>query len=188
MMALLVAIKGYWPFLPTLITDWNFFYYALLFAFGAGIAAWPGFETRLQAEAPRLLVLGLLAFTGLILSGESQVGRLFVGLTAWTCIAAGFGLAARYKPAATPALNYLSEATMPVYIVHHAPLLLIGMAVLPLAIPVWLKVIVIWLAASTVSLAAYHWLIRPWRPVRFLMGMSVQAPKIISAPQPQPNV
>ena len=188
MMALLVAIKGYWPFLPTLLTDWNFFYYALLFAFGAGIAAWPGFETRLQAEAPRLLVLGLLAFTGLILSGESQVGRLFVGLTAWCCIAAGFGLAARYKPAATPALNYLSEATMPVYIIHHAPLLLIGMAVLPLTIPVWLKVIVIWLATSAVAMAAYHWLIRPWPPVRFLMGMTVRAPKIISAPQPQPNI
>jgi peptidoglycan/LPS O-acetylase OafA/YrhL len=186
LMALLVAIKGYWPFLPNLLTDWNFFYYALLFSFGAGIAAWPGFEIRLQAEAPRLLVLALLAFTGLILSGESQVGRLFVGLTAWSCIAASFGLAARFKPAATPALNYLSEATMPVYIVHHAPLLLIGIVVLTLPIPVWLKVVLIWLATATVSLAAYHWLIRPWRPMRFLMGMTIQAPKTISARQPQP--
>ncbi|AMN38796.1 acyltransferase family protein [Rhodoplanes sp. Z2-YC6860] len=188
LMALLVAIKGYWPFLPNLLADWNFFYYALLFAFGAGIAAWPGFETRLQSEARRLLVVGLLAFTGLILSGESQIGRLFVGLTAWSFIAAGLGLAARYKPTATPALNYLSEATMPVYIIHHAPLLLIGMAVLSLAIPVWLKVIVIWLATSAVSMAAYHWLIRPWPPIRFLMGMNVQAPRTIPAPQPQPNV
>jgi glucan biosynthesis protein C len=175
MMALLIAFKGYWPFLPNLITDWNnFAYYALCFAIGAGIAAWPGFEMRLQAEAPRLLVLTLLAFAGLVLSGESPVGRLFVGLTAWGCIGASLGFAARFKPTATPTFIYLSEATMPVYIVHHVPLLLLGIAVLTLAIPVWLKVVLIWLGAATVSLAAYHWLIRPWPPMRFLMGMTAR--------------
>ena len=69
MIALLIAFNGYWPYLPNLLTDWNnFAYYALCFAIGAGIAAWPGFEMQLQAEAPRLLVLALLAFAGLVLS------------------------------------------------------------------------------------------------------------------------
>jgi peptidoglycan/LPS O-acetylase OafA/YrhL len=189
MAALLVAFNGYWPFLPNLITDWtNFAYFALCFAIGAGISAWPGFETRLRSEAPRLLVLTLLAFGGVILCGESAAGRLFVGLAAWGVIGAGLGFAARIKPAATPILVYLSEATLPVYIVHHVPLLLLGAVLLPLAMPVWVKIALISLGASIASLVAYHWLIRPWPPVRWLMGMTARRPIAMrSLPmQPQP--
>jgi glucans biosynthesis protein C len=172
MAMLLVAFNGYWPFLPNLYTDWtNFAYFALCFSIGSGIAAWPGFETRLRAEAPRFLVLMLLAFVGVILCGESAAGRLFVGLTAWGAVGAGLGFAARIKPAATPIFVYLGEATMPVYIVHHVPVLLLGAVILPLTLSVWLKIVLVWLSASIISLTAYHWLIRPWQPVRWLMGM-----------------
>jgi hypothetical protein len=181
MAALLVTANGYWPFLPTLIKDWtNFTYFALCFVIGAGIAVWPGFEMRLRTEAPRLLVLMLLAFVGVILCGESAAGRLFVGLTAWGAIGAGLGFAARIKPAATPLFVYLSEASLPVYIVHHVPLLLLGVAVLPLAIPVWFKIVLIWLGATAISLAAYHWLIKSWPPIRWLMGMTAWPPNAVS--------
>jgi glucan biosynthesis protein C len=170
--ALLVAGDGWWPFVPNVISDWtNFAYFALCFLIGAGLAVWPGFEIRLRTEAPRLLLLMLLAFAGVILCGETAAGRMFVGLTAWGAIGAGLGFAARIKPAATPALGYLSEATLPIYIVHHLPLLLLGAAVLPLPIPVWFKIALICAGASMISLAAYHWLIRPWPPMRRLMGM-----------------
>ena len=76
---------------------------------------------------------------------------------------------------------------MPVYIVNHVPLLLLGIAVLSLAIPVWLKVVLIWLGAATVSLAAYHWLIRPWPPMRVLMGMTAHPPNTRPA-SPPPTV
>jgi hypothetical protein len=172
MALLVVATNGYWPFLPNLVTDWpNFSYYALCFGTGAVIAAWPGFEARLAREAPRLSVLMLLAFAGLTYFGESAAGRLLVALTAWGAIGAALGFASRLKPVATPVVAYLTDATMPVYIVHHAPLLLIGMLLLPMALPVWLKIVVIATAASALSLAAYHWLIRPWPPVRWSMGM-----------------
>jgi hypothetical protein len=95
---LLLALGGYWPFLPNLITDWsNFAYFAVCFAIGAVIAIWPGLETRLAGEATRLLVLMLVAFAGLVVCGESSAGRLFVGLTAWGAIGAGFGYAARIQ-------------------------------------------------------------------------------------------
>jgi peptidoglycan/LPS O-acetylase OafA/YrhL len=170
--ALLVALHGYWPFMPNLITDGgNFAYFALCFALGAGLAAWPGFELRLHAEAARLLVLTGIAFAGVVLCGESTIGRVFVGLTAWGAIGAGLGFAARFKPAASPTFAYLSEATLPVYILHHAPLLLLGAAVLPLAAPAWVKIALIVLGTSAISLLAYHWLVRPWPPIRWLMGM-----------------
>jgi hypothetical protein len=54
----------------------------------------------------------------------------------------------------------------------HVPLLLLGVAVLPLAMPVGVKIVLIWLGATAISLAANHWLIRPWPPIRWLMGMA----------------
>jgi peptidoglycan/LPS O-acetylase OafA/YrhL len=171
--AWLVASNGYWPYLPNLFLDWaNFGFFLLCFALGAWIAAWPGFETRLRSEAPRLAVMTMAAFAGLVLSGESTAGRVFVGFTAWFSIAAALGIAARIDPRPTPTLSYLSEATLPVYILHNMILLLIGLYIAPLAQPVGLKVVLIAVATIAVSLAAYHWLIRPWPAMRWAMGMS----------------
>jgi len=167
------ALHGYWPYLPNLIADWaNFVYFALYMAFGAAIAAWPGIEAQLRAQAPRFAVLMALAFVGVAYFGVSTAGRMFVGLTAWFAVCTALGVATRFKPAATATLTYLTEATLPVYIIHHAALLLIGVEVMELPWPVWGKVAVIWLATIAVSLAAYHWLIRPWRPMRWLVGMN----------------
>ena len=171
--AILVPFKGYWPYLPNLLTDWqNFAYYGFCLAIGAGIAVWPGFETRLRTEAPRLLMLTLVSFSGLVFFDESAAGRLCVAFTAWSAAGAALGYAARFRPAASPTFNYLSEATLPIYIIHHAPLLLIGLAILPLPISDWTKMFVIWLGATVVSFVTYHFLVRPWWPVRWLFGMN----------------
>lgn len=173
MIAVLVTFDGYWPYFPNLIMDWtNFLYFTLCVAIGAGIAAWPGFETRIRIEAPRLLLLFVIGFIGVAAFGESSWGRFFIGLVAWGGVGAGLGFAARANAARTRFTDYLGEATLPVYIIHHAPLLLIGWYLLPVAIPVWLKVIVIWLAAIAASLMIYHWLVRPWPWMRWLMGMT----------------
>ena len=180
----LAAFDGYWPFLPNLIGDWtNFFYFAMYMTFGAMIAAWPGIDVQLRAQAPRFAVLMALAFAGVAYFGVSTPGRVFVGLTAWFCVCAALGFAIRFKPAvATPALTYLAAATLPVYIIHHAVLLLIGVEVMNLPLPVWSKVTVILLATVAVSLAIYHWLIRPWRPMRWLLGMSTAPAAASRAP------
>lgn len=180
----LAAFDGYWPFLPNLIGDWtNFFYFAMYMTFGAMIAAWPGIDVQLRAQAPRFAVLMAPAFAGVAYFGVSTPGRVFVGLTAWFCVCAALGFAIRFKPAvATPALTYLAAATLPVYIIHHAVLLLIGVEVMNLPLPVWSKVTVILLATVAVSLAIYHWLIRPWRPMRWLLGMSTAPTAASRAP------
>ena len=171
--ALLAAFGGYWPFLPNLVTDWtNFTWFALCFAIGAGSAAWPGFATRLHAEAWRMLVLMLLAYAGVAVSGPSIAGRAFVGLTAWGAIGAGLGLARRFAPPPTPLVAELSEAVLPVYIVHLVPVLAFGLLILPLELPVWLAAAVVWLGSMLVSLVAVRWLIRPWWPTRWLVGMN----------------
>ena len=124
-----------------------------------------------------MLVLMLVAFAGVLWFGESTVGRILVGITAWGAIGAGLGYAARINPPPTPTFLYLSEATMPVYVVHHLPLLLVAAAVLPLDLPVWIKIMAITLSAALIAFAAYHWLIKPWPPMRWLMGMSAKKPR-----------
>lgn len=173
MIAVLVIFNGYWPYFPNLIMDWaNFLYFTLCVVIGAGIAAWPGFETRLRAQAPWCLLLMVIGFSGVATFGESSWGRLFIGCVAWGGAGAGLGFLARLKPAPTALTDYLSEATLPVYVIHHAPLLLIGWYLLPVVMPLWLKIIVIWLAGTAASLAIYHWLVRPWPWMRWLMGMT----------------
>jgi surface polysaccharide O-acyltransferase-like enzyme len=166
----LAAFDGYWPYLPNLVTDGtNFTYFALCFAAGAAMAAWPGFEARLHAETPGMLALLLAGAIGVALCGPSTVGRLFVGLAAWGMIGTGLGVAGRVKPPA--AFAYLAEASMPVFIMHEVPVLLIGLVVIPLALPVGLSVALVFVSATLVTLVAYHWLIRPWPVARRLMGM-----------------
>jgi len=177
MAALLAVFNGYWPYLPNLYTDWtNFAYFALCFALGVGLAAWPGFEARLHAETPRLVLLTLVAYAGVVLCGQTMAGRALVALTAWGAIGTALGVAGRIKLRPSPAFDYLGEATLPVFVLHHLPALLLGVALLPLALPAWLKIAVIWLAAGAVSLAAYHWLIRPWPPMRWSMGLDAAPP------------
>ncbi len=120
-------------------------------------------------------MLILLAFAGVAYCGESAAGRVLVALTAWGGVGAALGFASRRKPVATPAFAYLTDATMPVYIAHHVPVLLLELLLLSIGLPVWLKMTVIWLAAGAISLAAYHWLIRPWRAVSWSMGMGGSA-------------
>ena len=166
----LMAFDGYWPYLPNLVTDWtNFSYFALCFAAGAAMAAWPGFESRLHRETPGMLALLLVGAIGVALCGPSTAGRFFVGLAAWGAVGTGLGVAGRFKPPA--AFAYLGEASMPVFIMHEVPVLLIGLAVIPLALPAGLSVLLVFAAATLVTFAAYHWLIRPWPLMRRLMGM-----------------
>jgi hypothetical protein len=172
LMLLLAAGRGYWPYLPNLLTDGtNALYFAVCFLFGAVIAVWPGFEWLFRAEAPRLTLLMACGLMIVLLWGESFVGRLAVAATAWGCIGASWGFAERLRPRRTAILDYFSEASLPIYIIHHLPLLLLALLVLPWGLPVWLQIGIIALSDVVISLVLFHLLVRPWYWVRRLLGM-----------------
>jgi len=183
LMTLLVLVGGYWPFLPRLIGDWgNMSFYAVCFLIGAMMAAWPGFEARLHRQLVPFLGLALIGFVGLIYWGDSVPGRVCAGLTSWFGTGALLAVAARRRPNPSPALARLGEAALPIYILHHAPLLMIAVAVLPLALPIALKIVIIAAGTAMISLLTYQWLVRPWPPVRFLLGMAPRRPMPAPAP------
>ena len=171
----IAASGGYWPFLPNLVQDWaNLGYFALCFLAGAGMAAWPGYEARLRAEAPGLAALAMIGLVVVVMAGESAIGRLGVGLCAWGSIGAGLGFAGRHPPAPGPLLAWLGEATMPVYVLHHIPVLALGALLLPHGGPPWLAVLAITAGATAASLAAYRLLVQPWPWPRLLVGMEAR--------------
>jgi glucan biosynthesis protein C len=173
LLAVLVAGSGgYWPFLPNLAQDWaNLLYFAACFGLGGVLAAWPGLEARLRAEAPGLLALGLGGLALVVWCGPSAAGRIGVGLCAWGAIGAGFGFAGRHRPRPGRALAWLGEATMPVYVLHHVPLVAFGVLVLPLGWAAPVAVLAIAAGTTVLSLLAYRWLVWPWRVPRVLVGI-----------------
>jgi hypothetical protein len=121
--------------------------------------------------------LGLLAGLGLavvVLAGESVVGRVGVGLCAWGCIGAALGFAGRRPPAPGPLLGWLGEATMPVYVLHHIPVLALGVLLLPWGWPDWLAVLAITIGATMLSLLGYRLVVQPWPWSRVLVGMDAR--------------
>jgi hypothetical protein len=171
----ILATGAYWPFLPNLVKDWaNFVYFTCCFLIGGVLAVWPGYEARLRMEAPWLALSALIGLTVVIFAGESALGRIGVGFCAWGFIGGALGFAGRHPPAASARLNRLGEATMPVYVLHHIPVLLLGLWLLPYHWPPVVNVLLIWFGATAISLLAYRLLVQPWSLARWLMGMNAR--------------
>ena len=85
----------------------------------------------------------------------------------------------------TPALAWLGESTMAVYVLHHLPVLVIGAWLLPLAFPDSVKMVAIVVGATLVTLVTYRFIVLPFTVPRVLIGMDAR-PKT-SRPSPPAN-
>jgi hypothetical protein len=169
----LAGFNGYWPYLPNLIHDWtNFVYFALCFLIGSMIAVWPGFEKVMLSQRSWLILLAGASFCGVVHFGESFFGRACVGLMAWGCIGGAWGLAGLWAPTPSRWLDWLGEATLPLYILHHLPLLGLALWIMPMGHPVWLQISLIAGGDVLVTIALYVGLIEPWPWMRRLFGMA----------------
>ena len=110
-----------------------------------------------------LAVLGVLGSPAVLLIGSAVAG--------WCFVLALLGIGRRFFSADGAVLTYLSESAFPVYVLHQSAIVLPGYVIvgLPLGIPA--KFTLILLVSVAVTLAAYHWLVRPFSLPRFLLGM-----------------
>ena len=67
--------------------------------------------------------------------------------------------------------RYMSEATLPLYVLHHLPIVALAFLMLSLDWNPWIKAAVICFGSAGVTFTAYHLLVRPWNRVRRLFGM-----------------
>jgi len=172
----LFVLDGYWPYLPNLVHDGaNFVYFALCFLTGTLIACWPNIEQCLRREAPRLLLLALIGWVAVVLLGEGSLGRLSVGVTAWGFIGSCWGFAMRWSPCPSPVFRSLTEATFPIYVIHHLPLLLLALWLVPLGWPEAVAIAVVTISTVIISTAFYQIAVRPFAPMRWVFGGSSRA-------------
>ena len=103
--------------------------------------------------------------------GVTAVIRLLRGYMTWCCLAAILGYAITYANRTNGILRYLNEAGYPVYVLHMPILTALGFYLLPLALPMLFKYVVLVLVTCCATFAVYHFAVRSVNPVRMLFGM-----------------
>ncbi len=95
-------------------------------------------------------------------------------LLAWWYILAVLGYGMRYLTASRARLAYANEAVLPFYILHQPVILLIGYFVIPLALPIAVKYLIIAPLAFGITLGLYEYGVRRWNPVRRIFGLKAR--------------
>lgn len=153
-----------------------------LFMFGVLIGKSERFSARLDRVkfplwgAAGALMLVSIALEYLYLHGQlsEQIWLASRGLYGGSMLFSllAFGHWALRRP--SPALNYASDAILPIYLMHQTALVLTADAIVSRGLPLAIEFLVLLLAAAVLPLLIYHVLVRhtPW--LRFLFGLRPQ--------------
>ncbi|PWR24666.1 acyltransferase family protein [Zavarzinia aquatilis] len=160
--------------LPNLSGDFaNMSIEATFFLMGAIVSRQPRIEADIAARPFAFLGLGLAAFA-LFYIGEGRWGPVALGargIATWCLVAGLLGLGRRLLRPHGAFDRYMGEATLPLYVLHHLPVVALAFVVVPLALPLWVKAAVICFGSAAITFAAYHFAVRPFGPIRFLFGL-----------------
>jgi hypothetical protein len=185
-----VTMRARWPGIQNLYDDWaNVAYYSIFLLLGAALAARPDFEQAVRREWRRALVLGGVALCALLTAvlGVLKSEPVVLALTAvasWSCIVVLLALSARRPPPQSAVLDYWSEASMPVYVLHQPAIVLLAYFVVAWPLPVVVKFGVILLGSLAATTTAYRFLVQRASPLRVAFGMK---PLACPIPSPRPR-
>jgi len=177
--AIEIALRPLFPHhIPNLIADWaSMATYTVMLLAGAALIRWPVLEQALQRGLP---VTALAAAFGAALylgAAEGPLKGIGRAMTLWGTLCAAIGLGPWIGRGRIPAERYMAEAVLPVYVLHHVPLLLIATQVKDLPWPIWQRYATIVLGAFAITLAFYHVVVRPVGALRIALGLSRLARK-----------
>ena len=172
-----VTLRERWPGLQNLYDDWaNVAYYSTYLIAGFALARYPALEGIAHREWTRALGVGVATTVFLLLAllGVIRAPALLLAGTAvagWCFVVALLGFARGHLAASSPTLSYLTESAFPVYILHQSAIVLVGYLVIRLSMGIAAKYAILLAASVTVTLAVYHFAVRPFALTRFLFGM-----------------
>jgi peptidoglycan/LPS O-acetylase OafA/YrhL len=177
-----VTMRERWPGLQNLIDDWaNFSYYSMFLLCGFVLARFPALETVAHGERKRALSIAFAATVLLLLAvlGVFSSPTVILTLTAvagWCFVVAFLGFARQRLSYSTPALDYLTESALPVYLLHQSAIVVPGYFLIQLPLGPLTKFILLLAVSTAVTLGVYHLLVRPFAIPRFLCGMKAREP------------
>lgn len=156
---------------------WNLVYYFIILIFGFLIFA----DERIQDSIVRQRFISLIA--GVVLyvtfglgitfkSSPVELGIYHEVLRSWCFILAIFGFGMKHLTGTNRFLGYATEAVLPFYMLHQPVILLVGLWVVQLQIPVFVKYGII-LVLSFIGIMVPYEGLRRVKVLRFLFGMKV---------------
>lgn len=131
-------------------------------------------RTWLGPLALALLAAALAATAGESLSGHAQapwITGVADGLYGAAAVLAILALSQRLLNHDSPQLRYLSDAIMPVYLMHEPMIVASGLVVMHAGLPLWIEYPAILASAALAPLAIYHVAIRRFGPLRIVFGL-----------------
>ena len=172
-----LVLRERFPGPYNLYHDWaNLSFFGTFLVCGFLLAWRPQLEDRAREEWRRALAAALAA-TGVLLAavlGASDWPPLLLvgsAVAGWCFVVALLGFARERFVRASPALRWLSESAFPVYLLHQPVIVFLGYRVVRLPLGVAAKFAVLLAGSIALTLALYHFAVRPFGPTRFLAGM-----------------
>ncbi len=172
-----LSLRPIWPGWMNLYDDWaNFTYYSVFFISGFLLSRSEDLRQALRREWRRAGWICLAAQAALFtihvlltLQWPRTLWAIFA-IASFTAVMFLLGLADHLIHKTHRWLPYLVDSAMPIYILHQGFIILIGVFIVQLPWPIAAKYPVHLLAAVAATLAAYHFLVRPFNIVRVIMG------------------
>lgn len=173
-----LLLRDRFPITHALVDDfYNHSQSLMLFALGLGLAharaAWRRFEA-LRWLALGIAVAAWLAMIGLD-PGRGPLGMLVISLQQWCAIVAACGFAHRHLNRDSAWRRYLTDAMLPLYLLHQTVIILLAMALRPLALAPAVEGPLLVLLTFGSSLAGYE-AARRVRWLRPLVGLAPLKP------------
>lgn len=172
-----IVLRPHWPGPYNLYDDWaNFSFFSTFLVAGLLLARYPDLERAAHEERRRALVLALAAMAVLLAAVLGAIDRpaVLLGGTAiagWCFVIALLGSARVRLGGRRRGLAYLTESAFPVYVLHQPVIVFLGYGVVQLPLGITTKFTLLLVGSFVGTLALYHFLVRPFRPPRFLLGM-----------------
>lgn len=172
-----ITLRERFPGPYNLYADWaNVSFFATFLVSGFALSMAPGLEERLREEWRRLLALGLAATSVLLAAvlGAFESAPIVLAGTAvagWCFVAALLGCVRGRVDHSSALLRYLAESAFPIYVLHQVVVVVLAAGIVQLPLGILAKFVLLLTASVAVTLAVYHFGVRPFGATRLLIGM-----------------
>jgi glucans biosynthesis protein C len=177
--AIELGLRPIWGDIHSFIFDWaNIPIFMLLLLAGAALVRFPELEQQLKRQWRSFGLLGALGIAVMLSSDHTQLVGIGRACANFGTIGALIGGAPLLLARAWPGERYLAKAQLPIYVLHHLPLVVLAYYVRDVPWPVAARMAVIMGGAIIVTFAFYHVAVRPvqgWLADRHLRDRAVPA-------------
>ncbi|MEQ8470661.1 MAG: acyltransferase family protein [Marinoscillum sp.] len=125
-----------------------------------------------------ILIVNYVRWNDINFSGLNEISPIFgytylflLGANTWFWLLSALGYGKQYLNKPSKILPYANRAIYPFYILHQTIIIIIGYYVIQTEESILAKYIFVSTLSLVGSLAIYEFLIRPFRPMRFLFGV-----------------